>query len=373
MTSRLRAREHLRDVNKYCTIVAMRTTFIAQRPRADGREPDASAAKRAAHRREQGNNLLERWQAARDKLPDGRRRLVDGILEHLDETVFLTSPELAARFDTDPATVVRTVQALGYAGFADFARDLRSYFLSKVNPYRVMVAEAEDHKGAAHHVRASVQRDLQNVQRVHDGLDPAALAELGERLSRCRHVIVVAGDLDHPIAQFLAYSLSGIGISATAPTGEGLTLCQLRAVTREDACLGIGFRRCLRVPVEAVRTARGRGAFTLAITDADSTPLARQAERSLLAPIDAESFAGSYVGTLAAINALLVSCAHANPERTLALLKPTEAEYRDGLRWYREPAQRRTDRANGGAVQKGDGQRGSRASARARRGRKDNE
>src|SRR4029078_10402374 len=107
--------------------------------------------------------------------------------------------------------------------------------------------------------------------------------------------IVVAGDLDHPVAQLLAYSLSGIGISATAPTGEGLTLCQLRAVTPEDACLGIGFRRCLRVPVDAVRIARTRGAFTLAITDSDSTPLARRAERVLLAPIDAESFAGTYV------------------------------------------------------------------------------
>jgi DNA-binding MurR/RpiR family transcriptional regulator len=352
----------LRDVNKYCTIAAMSTTFIAQGPRANRREPDTSAAKRAVKSRDQGNNLMERWQAARDQFSDGRRRLVDGILEHLDETVFLSSPELAARFDTDPGTVVRTVQALGYVGFADFARDLRSYFLSKVNPYRVMAAEAEDHKGAAHHVRASLQRDLQNVQRVHDRLDPAALAELGERLARCRHVIVAAGDLDHPVAQFLAYSLSGIGISATAPTGEGLTLCQLRAVTPEDACLGIGFRRCLRVPVDAVRTARARGAFTVAITDADSTPLARQAERSLLASIDAESFAGSYVGPLAAINALLVSCAHANPERTLALLKPTEAEYRDGLRWYRNPAQRRIDRTNGGAV-----------SRRARTGKKGNE
>jgi DNA-binding MurR/RpiR family transcriptional regulator len=183
-----------------------------------------------------------------------------------------------------------------------------------------------------------LQRDLQNVQRVNARLDPAALAALGERIAGCRHAIVVAGDLDHPVAQFLAYSLSGIGISATAPTGEGLTLCQLRAVTPEDACLGIGFRRCLRVPVDAVRIARTRGAFTLAITDSDSTPLARRAERALLAPIDAESFAGSYVGPLAAINALLVSCAHAHPERTLALLKPTEAEYRDGLRWYREPA-----------------------------------
>jgi RpiR family transcriptional regulator, carbohydrate utilization regulator len=328
----------LRDVNKYCTMSAMGATFIAHGRRANGPKRDTSAAKQAANRREQSNNLLERWQAARDRLPDGRRRLVDGILEHLDETVFLTSPELAARFDTDPATVVRTVQALGYAGFADFARDLRSYFLSKVNPYRVMAAEAEDHKGAPHHVRASLQRDLQNVQRVNDGLDPATLAELGERLGRCRHVIVAAGDLDHVIAQFLAYSLSAIGVSATAPAGEGLTLVQLRAVTPEDACLGIGFRRCLRVPVDAVRTARARGAFTVAITDSDSTPLARQAERSLLALIDAESFAGSYVGPLAAINALLVSCAHANPERTLALLKPTEAEYRDGLRWYREPA-----------------------------------
>lgn len=343
----------------------MAATFIARGRRTDGRARDTSAARQAGGR-DPRNNLVERWQAARDKLSDGRRRLVDGILEHLDEAVFLTSPELAARFATDPATVVRTVQALGYVGFADFSRDLRSYFLSKVNPYRVMAAEAEDHKGAAHHVRASVQRDLQNVQRVHDGLDPAALVELGERLGRCRHVIVVAGDLDHPIAHLLAYSLSGIGIPATAPAGEGLTLCQLRAVAPEDACLGIGFRRCLRVPVDAVRTARARGAFTLAITDSDSTPLARQCERSVLAPIDAESFAGSYVGPLAAINALLVSCAHANPERTLALLKPTEAEYRDGLRWYREPAQRRVDRASGGAARKGDRPRP--AAPRARKG-----
>jgi DNA-binding MurR/RpiR family transcriptional regulator len=330
----------------------MGATFIARVTRASGRALDPSAGKHAVNSRDQRNDLPERWQAARDKLSDGRRRLVDGILEHLDETVFLTSPELAARFETDPATVVRTVQALGYIGFADFSRDLRSYFLSKVNPYLVMEAEAEDHKGAAHHVRASLQRDLQNVQRVNDGLDPAALVELGERLGRCRHVIVVAGDLDYPVAHFLAYSLSGIGISASAPTGEGLTLCQLRAVTPADACLGIGFRRCLRVPVDAIRAARARGAFTLAITVSESTPMARQAERSLLAPVDAESFAGSYVGPLAAINALLVSCAHANPERTLALLKPTEAEYRDGLRWYREPAQRRSDRSNGGAAQK---------------------
>ena len=113
---------------------AMAATFIARARRANRQAPGTIAGKQAVHGQNQANNLLERWQAARDNLPDGRRRLLEGILEYLDETVFLTSPELAARFDTDPATVVRTVQALGYVGFADFARDLRSYFLSKVNP-----------------------------------------------------------------------------------------------------------------------------------------------------------------------------------------------------------------------------------------------
>ncbi len=297
------------------------------------------------------DGALVRLQSARGRLSGGRRQLVDGILENLDETVFLTSHGLAARFKTDPATVIRTVQALGYRGFADFSRDLRGHFLTNINPYRVMSAEATDQKGSAYHVQTSLSRDLQNVQQLQNRLDPIALVEIGKRLRRCRYVLVVAGDLEHVLSEFLAYALSGLGMHAIAPASEGLTLHRQRALTAKDACIGIAFRRCLRVPVEAVREARTHGAFTLAITDADTTPLARQAERSLLAPIEGESYASSYVAPLGAINALLVACSHADAKRSLAFLKPTEAEYGLGPRWYREPApQRRTPRMNGARV-----------------------
>jgi hypothetical protein len=51
------------------------------------------------------------------------------LLEYSNESVFLTSPELAARFDTDPATVVQTVQALAYLrpSVADTRRCPRTY------------------------------------------------------------------------------------------------------------------------------------------------------------------------------------------------------------------------------------------------------
>lgn len=284
----------------------------------------------------QGSALMQRLRAR--PLAGGRRQLVDGILENLDETVFLSSRELAARFKTDPATVVRTAQALGYPQFADFSRELREHFLTRVNPYRVLAAETLDERGPDFHVRKSLNGDVAAAQRVQATLDPAALMALALRLRRCRTILVVAGDIEHTFAEFLAYALSAIGMTAIAPAGEGLTLQRQRALTSDDALIALTFRRCLRVPVAALKEARTRGAFTVAITDVETTPAARAAERVLLATIEGESFASSYVAVMMLINALLVACSHADAKRSLEFLKPTEAEYGVGLRWHREPA-----------------------------------
>lgn len=295
----------------------------------------------------QDSALMRRVAQTLPQLSPSRRQLIDGILQSLDETVFLSSRELATRFGTDAATVVRTTQALGYGQFAEFARDLRSHFLSHVNPYRIMAREVTVHRGAAFHVQACLQRDLDNVRAAREQLDPAVIAAAGARLYRARHIVVVAGDLDHPLADFLAYALSGLGLMATAPKGEGLTLHRQRALGREDALVAIGFRRCLRVPVEAVAAARQAGAYALALTDAATTPLAREADVALLVPYEGESYAGSYAPTMAAINALAVACSHADPKHTLRVLKPTEEEYQHGARWYREPAPVRGRKARG--------------------------
>jgi RpiR family transcriptional regulator, carbohydrate utilization regulator len=289
----------------------------------------------------QDSPLLRRIENVRAQLADGRRQLLDGILGSLDETVFLSSRELATRFRTDPATVVRTIQALGYDAFADFARDLRSHFLTNVNPYRIMAREVTVHRGAAFHVQACLERDLHNVRVAHQRLDPVELAAAGARLYRSRRIVVVAGDLEHSLAEFLAYALAALGLTAAAPQGEGLTLHMQRGLSRDDALVAISFRRCLRVPVEGVRAARAAGAYTVAITDAPTTPLARAAETALLVPIEGESFASSYAPTMVAINALAVACAHTDQKRTLKVLKPTEQEYQHGARWYREPPPRR--------------------------------
>ena len=75
---------------------------------------------------------------------------------------------------------------------------------------------------------------------------------------------------------------------------------------------------------------------TFGITDSDKTPIARYCEQYLIASIARTSFLDSYVAPVAAINAILVACAHSQTKRALELLAQTDKEDGDGSRWFRE-------------------------------------
>src|ERR671929_1950666 len=81
---------------------------------------------------------------AKSPLSGSRRRLIREILDNHEQTFFLSSRELAKRYNVDAATIVRTVQALGYERFADFAADLRQHFVNHITPYAVLKAATRE-------------------------------------------------------------------------------------------------------------------------------------------------------------------------------------------------------------------------------------
>ena len=81
--------------------------------------------------------LETRFAQAEPNLSASRQGLIREILDHVEETYFLSSRALAKRFDLDPTTIVRTVQALGYKRYGEFAADLRSHFVTRITPARL--------------------------------------------------------------------------------------------------------------------------------------------------------------------------------------------------------------------------------------------
>lgn len=279
--------------------------------------------------------IEQRLADAQSRLNPRRRRIIQAALDNPDETFFLSSRALARRYRVDPATIVRTIQVLGYRRYADFLHDLREHFIQRITPYRIVESAARERRSVADHVRHSLDRDLHNLNSVRSGLDLTRAVDLARRIHRARSVLVVGVDLAASLSWFFSYGLMALGFDAEAPVGSSGNLRhKVRILTSRDVLVAISFGRCLRVTVEAVAQAHQQGVSTFGITDSDTTPIARFCDAYLLAPISASTLTGSYAAPMVVVNAVLVACAQLKPKRSLALLRQTEKEYLSGPRWY---------------------------------------
>jgi DNA-binding MurR/RpiR family transcriptional regulator len=278
---------------------------------------------------------------AKSPLSGSRRRLIREILDNHEQTFFLSSREMAKRYNVDAATIVRTVQALGYERFADFAADLRQHFVNHITPYTVLKAATQEKRSVSQQIQHCLERDLESLSVLRSSLESARVVDLAKRIHEARSILVVGVDLAASLAWFLAYGLTPLGFAAEAPVGStGNLQHKIDLLTPKDLLVAISFGKCLRETVEAVDRARGRGIPTFGITDSDTTPIALHCDDYLLASTSSPSFTGSYVAPIALLNTIIVACAHLRPKRALAMLSRTEQEYRTGRRWYQEPMRR---------------------------------
>jgi DNA-binding MurR/RpiR family transcriptional regulator len=322
---------------------------MPQKKTFDGADEDVSESRA----RPAPTSLEARFAQARAQLAPRRQQLIRAVLDNPEETFFLSSRELARRYRVDAATIVRTIQALGYERFADFAADLRRHFMARVTPYTVMKAAAREKRSISDHIRHSLDRDSENLGVLRSMIDTERVTGLARLIHRSRRIVVVGVDLAASLAWFLGYGLTPLGFDAEAPVGSAGNLQhKIDVLTKKDLVIALSFGRCLRETVETVLRAKQRGVATFAITDSDTTPLAAYCDNYLVASIASPSITGSYVAPMALINTILIACAHIQPGRSLALLRKTEQEYQTGARWYREPPRRA--KTGTGEVEKND-------------------
>jgi DNA-binding MurR/RpiR family transcriptional regulator len=277
--------------------------------------------------------LEARFAQAEPNLSASRQELLRNILDHAEETYFLSSRALAKKYDLDPTTIVRTVQALGYKRYGEFAADLRSHFVTRITPYAVMKSAVRDKRSVAHHIEHTLEIDVQNLNALRSQLDVKQVVEIAKRIDRARRIMVVGIDFAASLSYLLAYGLVSVGYDAEAPAGSAGNLQQkILLLSPKDLLIAISFGRCLQDTVDSVIRAHGNAVPTVGFTDSEKSPIARFSDVSWITSVASPSFHGSYVAVVSAINALLVACSQLHPQRSLAALRRKEQEFRS--RWY---------------------------------------
>lgn len=260
------------------------------------------------------------------------------ILASADETCFLSSRELAKRYNVDATTILRATQVLGYNSFAEFSADLRQHFVVRITPYAALKAATKERRSVTDHIDDALEKAIANLNLLNSDLDRQRLVELAKLIKRARRILIVGLDFAASLSYYLAYGLLALGFDAEAPRGStGNLQYKVEVLTKKDLLIAISFGQCLKDTVEAALLAKKQGVPTFGITDSATSPVARYCDAYILAPVVSPSFLNSYVAPMAAISAIHVACAHIDPKRSLTRLRPTDTEYASGTRWYREP------------------------------------
>jgi RpiR family carbohydrate utilization transcriptional regulator len=268
------------------------------------------------------------------RLSPKRQEIIRPVIESPREFVLLSVRSMARRLNTDPATTVRIVRAMGFPGYRQFQKFLHELSIAHATSLDTMRASPVRDAPIPAHVRESLEQESRNLQALRNSLEYKRIETLARRVYRAKRILIIAGDMAATLATYFEYHLTILGLTALTATTAGRTAHASRNVGRDDLVFAISFGRGLRLTVEGMQQARSRGAYCVGITDTFVSPIARYANECFLASVGTPSFGASYVAPVALLNVIHVACANYRRRRTLLQLKQAEVEQRLGSRWY---------------------------------------
>ena len=258
------------------------------------------------------------------------------MLEDPRSFLFLSIRALAGQLRTDTATMLRAIRGMGFSGYPDFRKYLHELAIAHATSLDSMLAGAAKDSDIPSHVRESLDQDQKNFASLRNTLNTRQLAQFAERVWSARRVTLLGGDLATALVFYLEHHLVMLGLPVFSATSPGRVVHLVRTLDKRDLVIAISFHRSLRQTVEGMQQAKAHGAYCVGITDTFVSPIARFAHECFLASVETCHFGDSYVGAMALINVMLVTCANYRRGRTLALAREAAQEQQSGFRWYQD-------------------------------------
>jgi DNA-binding MurR/RpiR family transcriptional regulator len=246
----------------------------------------------------------------------------------------------AGQAGVSPATMTRLARRLGFESFGA----LREPYVSRLAggsvpalPY-VRRARALQRREGGEPLRELGRLQLANVEAIGRRNTAAAIERVADRLLRAERVHFLGLRVCHGVAFQLHYAYGLLCANGVLVTDLGGTLAdQVAQVGRGHVLLAISQSPYTRATVESVRQARTQGATVIALTDNALSPIAREADHSLLFDTASNSFFHSTTGALALAEHVLAAVNARGGAAVLRRLRERQQQLRTSRAYWEAP------------------------------------
>lgn len=255
------------------------------------------------------------------------RKVAKYLLEMENEIEKMTVRKCAAGAEVGQPTVVRTVQRIGYQGWL---------------PFRNAVIRQSDTEEVDRHVQEEkitgrrkkdlpthiIRQDIRMLQEMAAGIDDTVFQEVTGILRRARSVDIFGAERSAFVAGELAGRLLHMGIPCRTYSDLFLQKVSAEYLGDRSVAIAISQSGTTKMIVESMKSAKQRGARTIAIVGTENCPVAEFADFVFVTPnisFEGGEKAASRIAQFALIDLLCEG-----------LLQRDEKRFRENIRKSRE-------------------------------------
>lgn len=276
----------------------------------------------------------ERFRARVQTLSPRLQAVARYIHDHREAVLEQTAMEIAAATHTSDATVVRAIQALGFAGLRDLKQTLEQWFGPAASSTEKMSTTVN---ALACDVNSGIDFVLEGHQHTCDVLSaPAnryAIAQAVALLVDARQVAIFGIGASGILAEYSARLFNRIGLPAIELNRTGIALSeQLIGLQRGDVLVMMAQKSAHREGLTTLKEARRLGIPVILLTNAVDSRFSQQADVVIHVPRGGEKGKIPLHGTvLLCLEMIVLSVASANSQRAIKTVKRIN-EFHRGLK-----------------------------------------
>lgn len=247
--------------------------------------------------------------------PASSHGIADFILRNSVRVSALGITELAAHCDVSAATVSRFARSLGFANYSAMRSAIAEALQAGLDPVEKLRSSIERGSNTAHPGADSLDFALANLSATRQGLSSAELDQVVTRIDRAKTVYVMGFGLSAHVAGMLTLHLQPFCpevVDVVAYGGTEVAAGRLMNITSKDVLIAISLPRYAIDAIKLASFAKSRGAYVLALTDSLASPLAKLADRSLLAKGEHPVLPSSSTAVIALVEVLVAALMVAN-------------------------------------------------------------
>lgn len=259
-------------------------------------------------------------------LPKAQRRVADVIMRNPQLASYAEIAEIAAHAEVNNSTVVRTAQGLGFLGWPDLQRELRSRYLVKISTEDTLVQHGE-HSSP---LQAALTRDMENLRLALDANSADDVEATIATLAAARSILVVGHGSYAAPAGVMAHLGATMGYPITLESRAGVHLAtSTNTLGPGDVMVVINIWRSIGQMIATAEAAHRAGVTIIAISDMRRGRLAAIAEHLLIVPSEGIAFFQSVTATTSVVYGLLAGMQAAHPERSRETIRRTQQLWKD--------------------------------------------